>query len=96
MDKLKLIKLIVVVLTFLLVFGTLAALGTVYRKVSSSGGNIAVSNLNLHQPDGSSIEDFKLQDQKLYLLIKYGGQPDRIIIIDSAEPTAKPAVIRIQ
>ncbi len=95
MDKLKLIKLIVVVLTFLLVFGTLAALGTVYRKVSSSG-NIAVFNLNLHQPDGSSIEDFKLQDQKLYLLIKYGGQPDRIIIIDSAEPTAKPAVIRIQ
>ncbi len=94
MDKLKIIKLIVVVLTFLLVFGTLMALGTVYQKVSAP--DVAVSNLNLHQPDGSSIEDFKIQDQKLYLLVKYGGQADRILIINPADPAAKPAVITIQ
>ena len=36
MDKLKLIKLIVFILTFLLVFGILSAAGIIYRQVSQT------------------------------------------------------------
>lgn len=94
MDKLKLIKTIVAVLTFLLVFGTLTALGSIYKKVSAPAPQ--PSDLALHQPEGSSIEKFTVKDGKLYLLVKYGGQPDRIIVINQTEPQSKPATITLQ
>lgn len=90
MDKLKLIKTVVVVLTFLLVFGILTALGSVYKKVSAPAKEI--ENVNLQQPTGSSIEDFKVENGKLYLLVKYGGESDRILVI---EPGKKAAAIKI-
>ena len=93
MDKLKIIKTIVVVLTFLLVFGMLVALGTVYKKISAPAHQAA--DVTLNQPEGSSIENFKINDGKLYLLVKYGGKNDRIIIIDPARPQTAPATISI-
>ena len=90
MDKLKIIKSVVVVLTFLLVFGILTALGSIYKKISAPAKEI--ENVNLQQPTGSSIEDFKVENGKLYLLVKYGGENDRILII---EPGKKAAEIKI-
>ncbi len=90
MDKLKLIKSVVVILTFLLVFGILTALGSIYKKVSAPAKEI--ENIDLKQPTGSSIEDFKVENGKLYLLVKYGGENDRILII---EPGKAPAEIKI-
>lgn len=94
MDKLKLIKTIVAILTFLLVFGTLTALGSIYKKISAPTPQ--PTDLSLRQPEGSSIEKFIIKDEKLYLLVKYGGRPDRIIIINQAEPQNKPATITLQ
>lgn len=94
MDKLKIVKIIVAVLTFLLVFGMLTALGTIYKKVSAPAPQTA--DRSLRQPEGSSIESFKIDNGKIYLLVKYGGLADRIVIVNPAEAENKPAVISVQ
>lgn len=82
MDRLKLIKGIVFILTFLLVFGSLLALGSLFRKTRSAP---LPKSFNLAQPAGSSIEKMIANDGRLYILVKDGGQSDRIIIFDSRE-----------
>lgn len=82
MDRLKLIKGIVFLLTFLLVFGSLLALGSLFRKTRSAS---LPESINLDQPAGSSVEKMIANDGRLYILIKDGGQSDRIIIFDSRE-----------
>ncbi len=79
MDKLKLIKTIVVILTFLLVFGTLSLLGVIYKKNRTPLPRHEIS-YNLEQPRGSGIADFKTEGENLYILLKNGGLPDRLII----------------
>lgn len=82
MDKLKLVKGVVFFMTFLLVFGSLFLLGSLYKKTRAAGTS-AYSEATLKQPAGSNITQFNAEDGILYLLIKDGGQPDRIIIFDS-------------
>ena len=84
MDKLKLIKTLVAVLTFLLVFGTLSALGIVYRKTKAP--ELPAAAVSLSQPRGTTIADYKTVGQTLYILAKNGGLPDRIIIIEPSRP----------
>lgn len=93
MNKLKIIKTTVVILTFLLVFGMLAALGTVYKKIAAPAPQAV--DTALKQPEGSSIENFKISDGKLYLLVKYGGKSDRIIIVEPSHPQMAPVTISI-
>ncbi|MBE6448918.1 MAG: hypothetical protein E7018_06470 [Alphaproteobacteria bacterium] len=93
MNKLKLIKAIVFILTFLLVFGMLTAIGVIYKKASQPKPQIPSSTLQ--QPEGSRIESFKVIEDKIYLLIKHGGKPDRIIIFSPENPANKPTEIRI-
>ncbi len=82
MNQLKAVKIVVFVLTFLLVFGTLAMLGTIYQKANKSKADTpSVSNLN--EPYGSRIESFEVKNEKMYLLIKNGGRADRIVIINA-------------
>lgn len=81
MDKLKLIKTIVFVLTFLLVFGTLALLGSVYKRTHREIPNTAIIT-SLEQPQGSEITEFKVDNQKIYVLVKKGGLADRIVVYD--------------
>ena len=65
MEKLKLIKYVVFILTFLLVFGSLVLLGTIFKKVR--GGDEAKEmplSVSLQEPDGSSIEAVLLQPRE--------------------------------
>lgn len=81
MDKLKLIKTLVFLFTFLLVFGSLTALGTIYQRLR--GNKIEPpAAVNLNQPGGSSIAAMDHADNMLLLLVKEGGLPDRIVIYD--------------
>lgn len=82
MDKLKIIKTVVVILTFLLVFGSLTALGSIFNRLNNKP---SPKDLYLNQPFGSYIHDFKVSDNKTYLLIKGGNKPDRIIIASPTE-----------
>lgn len=93
MDKLKLIKTIVALLTFLLVFGMLTTIGAIYKKVSSSGPKL--ENLNLSQPKGSNIERFQQEDGKIFMLIKNGGKSDRVVIVNTNKPSEKPVEIEL-
>lgn len=79
MDKLKIVKIIVCLLTFLLVLGTLALLGTIYKKTRVPQPAHEI-NYNLAQPAGSQISQYSVRDGLLYLLVKNGGLSDRIII----------------
>lgn len=93
MDKLKLIKTIVALLTFLLVFGMLTTIGAIYKKVSSSAPKL--ESLNLNQPQGSNIEHFQQEDDKIFMLIKNGGKSDRIVIVNTNKPAEKPVEIQL-
>lgn len=88
MDKLKLVKTIVFIITFLLVFGSMALLGTLYQKVRKPAAEPG-SIVSLGQPAGSTISEMQLHNGNLYLLVKNGGLADRILIYtkDSDQPT---------
>jgi hypothetical protein len=79
MNKLKLIKAIVCILTFLLVFGTLVLIGTIYKK-ARYGSPLPKVTASLDQPTGSIVADYKIIGDEMYILIKNGGISDRIII----------------
>lgn len=81
MDKLKIVKIVVGLLTFLIIFGTLLLMGMIYQKTRTPR-NLPQASVNLNQPQGTSIEDFKTGTNQIYLLLKGGGIPDRIAIYD--------------
>lgn len=82
MDKLKAVKFLVAVLTFLLVLGTLSVLTLIYRQAGHHvEASPAAAELNLHQPQGSRISRFLEKNGQLYILIKDGGMSDRILIL---------------
>ncbi len=80
MTRLKIIKLTVFVLTFLLVFGSLSAIMIVYKKLAPTSHPL--QDISLNQPAGSYITDYKFNNDNLYVLIKGGNTSDRIVIID--------------
>ena len=80
MDKLKLIKAVVCILTFLLVFGTLVLLGAIYKKTRRRPTAVPEITASLDQPAGSIVADYKIIGDEMYVLIKNGGISDRIII----------------
>lgn len=80
MDKLKLIKAVVCILTFLLVFGTLVLLGAIYKKTRRSPTAVPEITASLDQPAGSIVADYKIIGDEMYVLIKNGGISHRIII----------------
>ncbi len=85
MDKLKLVKTIVFVITFLLVFGCMLLLGTLYKKLHHPTAP-QENNINLNEPAGSSISQMQQHNGSLYLLVKGGGQSDRVIIYNPENP----------
>ena len=93
MNKLILVKLIVIILTFLLVFGSLTALGKIY-KLSKKPSPKLPAELILDEPQGSTIDTITEINRSLHLLIKNGGKSDRIIIIDP-QSGAKISTIRL-
>lgn len=82
MDKLKLIKTIVFILTFLLIFGTLMLLGSIFKKTHSAATPLPQA-ISLEQPIGSNLEQIAEKNNNLYLLVRDGGLPDRVIIFDT-------------
>lgn len=78
MDKLKIIKIIVVIITFLLVFGSLLLLTVIYKRAQPKQD--IYQEIDLNQPVGSTINSLINVEGNLAILIKDGGQPDRIIL----------------
>lgn len=90
MDKLKLIKTIVVIITFLLVFGTLTLLTLIYRQARPSAPTYRETGLE--QPMGSIIDSMINIGDNLAVLVKGGGQPDRIIIYNPQTQTKSETI----
>lgn len=83
MDKLKIIKIVVFVMTFLLIFGTLYAFGLIYKQTTHKSSPAQATSINLNQTKGSYIAALSSNGNELYLLIKGGGLSDRIISFDT-------------
>ncbi len=90
MDKLKLVKTIVFILTFLLVFGSLVLLGSLFKGSRTR----LPEEISLGEPAGSTLQKIEIRDNLLYIGISDGGKSDRIIIIDTASGR-KISTIRI-
>ncbi len=82
MDKLKLIKSIVFVLTLLLIIGSFSIIMLLFKKTSTPSALNA--KVNLEEPYGSYIKDFKIKDDYIYILASGGGKEDRIIIYNQS------------
>ena len=82
MDKLKLVKAVVALLTFLLVFGILMAATLVYKNIKSSQPSAEALSLSLGEPSGSRINSMLEYNGYIYLVVKDGGEADRIIILN--------------
>lgn len=82
MEKLKAIKILVCILTFLLVFGTLTILGVFAKKNIFQNKSENIQSI-LNQPAGSYIKDIKVEDKKIYILVVGGGKEDRIIVYNT-------------
>ena len=82
MNKLRVIKFVVAMLTFLLIFGLLMVLTILYRQFNKTE-NIVVENklVSLEQPQGSSIAQIVSNNGHLHVLVKDGGEADRILIL---------------
>ncbi|MBR1605844.1 MAG: hypothetical protein IJ660_07055 [Alphaproteobacteria bacterium] len=93
MDKLKLIKSIVVIITFLLVFGSLLLLTVIYKKAQPKQD--IYQEKNLAQPIGSSISSVTTVGNNLAILIKDGGEADRIVIYNP-QTLQKVSTIHLQ
>ena len=81
MNKLKLLKFIVFLLTFFLFFGILSAAGIIYKRINTPTEN---TDINLNQPQESYINSYKIDDKKIYIHVKGSTISDRIIVIDQA------------
>ena len=90
MDKLKLIKGIVVIITFMLVFGSLMLLTVIYKK--SQPQNTIYTEERLSQPTGSNIVSVTEINGELAILIKGGGLTDRIIIYNPQKKQKTSAI----
>lgn len=93
MDKLKLIKNVVFILTFILIFGSMLLLGSLFKKTRQKSIPLPAS-ITLEQPIGSNIENIVEQDGYLYILVKNGGVSDRIVIFDT-KSAKKLSIINI-
>lgn len=91
MDKLKLIKAMVFVMTFLLVFGSLVMLGTLFQK-SRGADAPAFPDTVLNEPAGSSIKDVTPSENHLFITVSEGGKSDRIIIFDLTSGQKKSVI----
>lgn len=94
MDKLKLVKIIVCLLTFTLVFGALLLFGTIYKRIKGDDTPIKASEIILGEPKGSNIASMIAADGMVYVLVKDGGKDDRIIVISPAK-AQKTAEIKL-
>jgi len=82
MNKLRVIKFVVAILTFLLIFGLLMVLTILYKQFNKTE-NIIVENesVSLGQSQDSTIAQIVANNGRLHVLIKDGGEPDRILIL---------------
>lgn len=84
MLKLKIIKTVVVIMTFILVFGSLLLLTSIYKKARKIPEQIP-EVINLGEPKDSRINNILEYDGYLYITVKDGGEADRIIIFNPAK-----------
>lgn len=94
MDKLKLLKILVAFLSFLLVFGILSAATIIYQKLKNNSANSPqnMQTVHLKEPFGSSINSMLEHNGYIYFLVKDGGKADRIVVFD---PKTQQKVLRI-
>ena len=93
MNKLKLIKFAVVIMTFLIVFGSLLMLTTLYKKINKKPV-VSKQDIHLNEPAESRINSILEHGRYIYIVVKDGGIPDRIVVFDPESGT-KVSTIRL-
>lgn len=84
MNKLKFIKAVVFIMTFLLIFGIISAGMIIINKHKKPE---TTAEISLSQPADSHIADYKIDNDKLYIFVKGKKISDRILVIDSSTQT---------
>lgn len=82
MNKLKAIKILVAIMTFLLILGVTAVAILLHKRIKQDKQVLKTSvSLNLQQPYGTHIEQMLSKNDHLHILVKAGGRPDRILVL---------------
>lgn len=72
MNQLRIVKILVFILTTMLIFGFVMLFQTIAQPPAKS------FSISVSEPTGSEIKQIHADSQKVYILIKGGGMPDRI------------------
>ncbi len=79
MNQLRLIKITVFIFTFLLIFGSLVLMGSLYRKLSANPQQTS-AEISLGLPSEARIKQIAADEGMLYILVSGKEQGGRIII----------------
>ncbi|MBQ9236198.1 MAG: hypothetical protein IJ184_07045 [Alphaproteobacteria bacterium] len=93
--KLRLVKLLVLVLSLAIVAGMVMLAQLLYQKSAGVKKTEPMTAINLEQPKGSYIADYKAADDYWHLHIKGGGMAERVIVVDAKSKTIA-AVISVR
>ncbi|MBQ8784439.1 MAG: hypothetical protein IJZ59_00155 [Alphaproteobacteria bacterium] len=80
MNRLKALKIVVFVFTFLLVFGTISLVGILFNRAKNY--DKAISSANLGLSAGAEIKQIAADEGLLYLLVSVPEKTDEIIIFN--------------
>ena len=83
MDKLKLIKSLVFIMTTIMFFGLIMCVRIIYDKNHHKNQNL--NDISLSQPFGSKIKNIVADDEYLYIMLRGGGINDRIAVFSPQE-----------
>lgn len=79
MNQLRLIKSLVFIFTFLLIFGCLALVGCFYHRLHHSATSHP-AEINLQQKQSATIKQITSDGKLLYILISDSQHTDKVII----------------
>ncbi|MBP3545889.1 MAG: hypothetical protein J6K16_02000 [Alphaproteobacteria bacterium] len=83
MNRLKALKIIVFIFTFLLIFGTISLVGILFNRAQNSDKAISSANLGLSAE--VKIKQITADNGLLYLLVSAPDKADEIIVFNPAK-----------
>ena len=84
MNMLKAIKILVFIMTFLLLSGSIFLISSIAKRVKNSQKE-PPAEINLQEPEGFRIKQIASNKKNLYILISNGENSDYIIIFDTEQ-----------
>ena len=83
MNKVKIVKGIVLILTFVMIFVFILLINSLVKNIRKANVKME-ENISINQPVGSNIKNVLTNRDYLYIVVGGGNIPDRIVVISTS------------